>query len=102
MKTLLITGGAGYIGSHTCLNLLSNGNEIYILDSFVNSSPEVFEKIKLILNENNKFENVKLKIYKGSLKDEDLLNEIFSNASASGRPIEGVIHFASLKSVSES
>ena len=102
MKTLLITGGAGYIGSHTCLNLLSNGNEIYILDSFVNSSPEVFEKIKLILKENNKFENVKLKIYKGSLKDEDLLNEIFSNASASGRPIEGVIHFASLKSVSES
>ncbi len=103
MKTLLITGGAGYIGSHTCLSLLNDGYELYIIDSYVNSFPAVFEKIKkVILKDNNKIVNKKIKTYKGSLKDENLLNQIFSEAAALGRPIEGVIHFASLKSVSES
>ena len=45
MKNILVTGGAGYIGSHTCLLLLKKGYEVNVIDSFVNSSPKSFEKI---------------------------------------------------------
>ena len=102
MKTLLITGGAGYIGSHSCLSLLSQGYELYIIDSFCNSSPEVFDKLAYILKQENKFEKNKLNLIEGNIKQEEILEEIFAQALAKGRPIQGVIHFAGLKSVKES
>lgn len=46
MKKILVTGGAGYIGSHTCVELLNSGYELVVLDNFSNSKPEVLEKIK--------------------------------------------------------
>ena len=46
MKKILVTGGAGYIGSHTCVELLNAGYELVVLDNFSNSKPEVLEKIK--------------------------------------------------------
>ena len=49
MSSILITGGAGFIGSHTCLLLLEKGYEIFVMDSFVNSSPKSIEKVLLIL-----------------------------------------------------
>ena len=45
MKNILVTGGAGFIGSHTCLRLLEKGYEVHVIDSFVNSSPKSLEKI---------------------------------------------------------
>jgi len=102
MRTLLITGGAGYIGSHTCLCLLNHGYEIYVVDSFSNSSWEVFEKVSYILRKGNNFNKKNLNVYEGNIKDEKILEEIFSTASDKGRPIQGVVHFAGLKSVKES
>ena len=102
MQRILVTGGAGFIGSHTCLTFLKNGYEIYVLDSFINSSPKSLKRIELILkNENINIEN-KLHLYKGDLRDKEILNEIFSDALSSGSPIQGVIHFAGLKAVAES
>ena len=53
MKRILITGGTGFIGSHTCASLLENGNEVYILDSLSNSSKKSLDKIKLIFSQKN-------------------------------------------------
>ncbi len=100
MKRILITGGAGFIGSHTCLTLLENGYELYVLDSFINSSPQSLTRIEHILKDKN-IDN-KLHVYKGDLRDEERLNKIFLEATKSGDPIQGVIHFAGLKAVKES
>ena len=97
MAKLLITGGAGFIGLHTCLDLLEKNHEIIVIDSYINSSPRCFEYLKLILN-NFKFEE-KLKIICGDIRSSDLIKNVFQREFESGRPIEGVIHFAGLKSV---
>ena len=49
MNSILVTGGGGFIGSHTCLSLLENGYRIYVVDTFENSSPEALERVKKIL-----------------------------------------------------
>ena len=67
---ILVTGGAGYIGSHTCVELLENGYEIVVLDNFSNSKPKALESIKKITNKDFKF-------YEGNLIDEELLEKIF-------------------------
>ncbi len=90
MSKILVTGGAGYIGSHTVVELLNANEEIVIVDNFSNSSPEVLDKIKLITNKNFKF-------YKVDLLDEENLEKIFVE-----NDIESVIHFAGLKAVGES
>ena len=102
MIRLLITGGAGFIGSHTCVALLEKGYEIISLDSYINSSPKVYEGILQIFKNKGININNKLKIIKGDLRDKDKVNEIFREAMHNNNPIGGVIHFAGFKSVKES
>ncbi len=90
MGKILVTGGAGYIGSHTVVELLNNGEELVILDNFSNSSPESLDKIKQITNKDFKF-------YEADLLNEEEIEKIFKE-----NDIESVIHFAGLKAVGES
>lgn len=87
---ILVTGGAGFIGSHTVVELLEKGEEIIIVDNFCNSSPDVLDKIKQITNKYFKF-------YEVDLLDEENLEKVFKENN-----IESVIHFAALKAVGES
>ena len=97
---ILLTGGAGFIGSHTALLLLEKGYEVVIYDSFVNSSFNVIRAIKSYLKTD--FEKYKLKTIKGDIRDKDCLDKVFQDSIKESNPIESVIHFAGLKSVSES
>ena len=90
MGKILVTGGAGYIGSHTVVELLNNNEELVILDNFSNSSPEALDKVKQITNKDFKF-------YKADLLNEEEIEQIFKE-----NEIESVIHFAGLKAVGES
>ena len=88
--TVLVTGGAGYIGSHTCVELLNNGYEIIVVDNLSNSSVESIHRVKEITGKQFKF-------YKEDLVNYEALNKIFEENT-----IEAVIHFAGLKAVGES
>lgn len=87
---ILVTGGAGYIGSHTCVELLENGYEVVILDNLVNASPKVVDRIEELSGK-------KVTFYKGDIRDRDCLNKLFEE-----QKIDSVIHFAGLKAVGES
>ena len=87
---ILVTGGCGYIGSHTCCELLDNGYDVIIIDNLSNSKREVIDKIKEITNHDVVF-------YKGDLCDKEFVRSVFSNEK-----IDAVIHFAGLKAVGES
>lgn len=87
---ILVTGGAGYIGSHTCVELLNNNYEVIVLDNFSNSKKEVIDKIKKITNKD-------LKLYEGNMLNEDILTKIFEENN-----IDCVIDFAAYKAVGES
>ena len=87
---ILVTGCTGYIGSHTCVELLNAGYNIIGLDNFSNSKREVLDKIKEIANKDIKF-------YEGDLINKELVNRIFDE-----NKIDGVIHFAGYKAVGES
>src|SRR5665647_268246 len=87
---ILLTGGAGYIGSHTCVELLSAGFDIIILDNLSNSKRESLERVKEISGRDFKF-------YECDIRDRSGLDRIFAE-----NKIEAVIHFAGLKSVGES
>ena len=100
-KRILVTGGAGFIGSHTCLSLIENNYEIVVLDSFVNSNPLVIKRIENISKYKNDNKN-KLFLVEGDLRDKEVVNNIFEKAKSDGNPIFGVIHFAGLKAVGES
>ena len=102
MKKLLLTGGTGFIGSHTCLSLLEQKYEVLILDSCINSSAKSLNGISKILGSKNPINKSNLEFIRGDISDESLLKDIFIYASKSDKPIEGVIHFAGLKSLSES
>ena len=102
MKNILITGGAGFIGSHTCLAFLEQGFNIYVADSFVNSSKNVFEKLKNILNISFNFDEDKIKVFEGDIRNYKFLENIFFEASSNNEKIDGVVHLAGLKSVSQS
>lgn len=102
MKNILLTGGAGYIGSHTCLLLLQRGFNVIIYDSFLNSSPDSLKNVKKICNEQNHKIKGNLRIINGDICDSYKLNEVFSEAKKTDNFIDGVIHFAGLKSVRES
>ena len=88
--SILVTGGAGYIGSHTAVELLERDEELVIVDNFVNSKPEVLERIKKITGKDFKF-------YEVNILDEENLEKVFKENN-----IESVIHFAGLKAVGES
>ena len=96
MYKLLITGGCGFIGSHTCLEFLNKGYELYVLDSNINSFPDIIDRVKTISNNNN------LHFYKGDIRDRNILNKIFFDSKKTGLGIVGVIHFAGLKAVNKS
>ena len=102
MNKILVTGGSGFIGSHTCFYLLSEGYDIYVLDSLVNSSLEVLDKINKI----NNLVKIETKgnffFREGDLRDTKWLDGLFNEFEEKGIPIDSVIHFAGLKSVSES
>ncbi len=90
MSTVLVTGGAGFIGSHTSIELLNAGYDIIILDNFVNSKPESLKRIKELAGKDFKF-------YQADIRDEEALTKIFAE-----NKIDAVIHFAGLKSVPQS
>ena len=87
---ILVTGGAGFIGSHTIVELLNENNEVIVLDNFCNSKPVVLDRIKEITGKDFKF-------YEADLLDYDAIDKIFSE-----NKIDSVIHFAGLKAVGES
>ena len=87
---VLVTGGAGYIGSHTCVELLENNKEVVVLDNLSNSSEEALNRVKRITGKEVKF-------YKGDISDIVILDTIFKKEN-----IESCIHFAGLKAVGES
>ena len=87
---ILVTGGTGYIGSHTCVELLDAGYEIVIIDNLSNSKIETVDKIKEITGKDFKF-------YEGDCCNKEILKKIFSE-----NDIDAVIHFAGLKAVGES
>lgn len=87
---ILVTGGTGYIGSHTVVELLNLGKEVVVLDNFINSSPDVINKIKAITGKDFKF-------YEVDLLHREKLEKVFEENS-----ITEVIHFAGLKAVGES
>lgn len=81
----MVTGGAGFIGSHTCVELLDAGYEIAVVDNFCNSKPETLDKIKQITGKDFKF-------YEADLLCRDKVEKIFEE-----NKIDAVIHFAGLK-----
>lgn len=87
---ILVTGGTGFIGSHTCVELLNEGNDVVIIDNLYNSQADVVEKIEGITKKSVQF-------YEGDCCDESKLEEIFAN-----HKIDAVIHFAGYKAVGES
>ena len=87
---ILVTGGTGYIGSHTCVELLQAGHEAIILDNLYNSQADVVDKIAAIAGRAPVF-------YEGDMRDRAVLDNIFA-----AHKIDAVIHFASLKAVAES
>ncbi|WP_115118604.1 UDP-glucose 4-epimerase GalE [Synechococcus sp. UW105] len=95
MAHVLITGGAGFIGSHSCVVLLENGHDLLVLDNFSNSSPVALKRVQELTGRS-------LECVKGDLRDPALLQKLFADAKAAGAPIEAVIHFAGLKAVAES
>ncbi len=88
--TVLVTGGAGYIGSHTCLELLESGHQVVVIDNLCNSNPESLNRVQALTGKT-------LTFYEGDVRDEGLLRKIFAEHT-----IGCVIHFAGLKAVGES
>jgi len=90
LATVLLTGGAGYIGSHTAIELLNAGYQVVIADNFSNSSPVVLQRLATITGQ-------KIDFQEGDVRDKEFLTRLFA-----GQRIDAVIHFAALKAVGES
>lgn len=87
---VLVTGGAGYIGSHTLLELLAQGHEVCVLDNYANAAPDVLDRVRALSNRPLRDET-------GDVRDRDRLDKIMDDFAP-----EAVIHFAGLKAVGES
>ena len=87
---ILVTGGAGYIGTHTCTELLNSGYDVLVLDNYSNSSPLALDRVERITQKT-------LIRIEGDARDPDLLDQLFANY-----PFKAVIHFAGFKAVGES
>lgn len=90
MSTILVTGGAGFIGSHTCVELLEEGYDVVVIDNLCNSSKESLKRVEKITGKNVKF-------YEADIADNAVMSKIFEE-----NDIYAVIHFAGLKAVGES
>ena len=90
MAKILVTGGAGYIGSHTCVELLNARHEVIVLDNLCNSSSESLSRVEKLTKKS-------LTFVEGDIRDSQLLDQVFQQNS-----IDAVIHFAGLKAVGES
>ena len=87
---ILVTGGAGYIGSHTCVELLEKGHEVVVVDNFDNSSPVSIDRVGKITGKS-------IRLYKADVRDRATMERVFTDNA-----IDCVIHFAGLKAVGES
>lgn len=90
MKRILVTGGAGYIGTHTCVELIKKGYGVVAVDNYVNSSEESIKRVEKITGK-------EVKIYNADVRNKSALDKIFTE-----QKIDWVIHFAGLKAVGES
>jgi UDP-glucose 4-epimerase len=90
-KKILVTGGSGYIGSHTIIELINNGYEVISIDDNSRSLPNIYDKIE-------KITNIKIKSYEIDLKNEELVRKVFEE----NPDIDSIIHFAAYKSIEES
>ncbi|MEZ5266668.1 MAG: UDP-glucose 4-epimerase GalE [Acidimicrobiales bacterium] len=90
MSTVLVTGGAGFIGSHTCVELLDAGYDVVAIDNFDNSSPKALDAVQALTGK-------AVTLVEGDVSDRAVLDAVFA-----AHPIEAVIHFAALKAVGES
>ena len=102
MVNILVTGGLGYIGSHTCSKLIEKGHNIYILDSLYNSSYKVFESLQNIRELINPSKFGSLLFFHGDIRDDKFIKSVFNLSNNKNQSIEFVFHFAGLKSVYES
>lgn len=91
MSKILVTGGAGYIGSHTCIELIEAGFDVVVLDNLCNSSAESLKRVAQLVNQSE------ITFYQGDIRDAQLIEQILSEHT-----IDSVIHFAGLKAVGES
>lgn len=90
VKTILVTGGAGYIGTHTCIELIEAGYDVVVVDNYCNSSPEGLKRVEKIVGQ-------KVKVHEVDLRDKAALAGVFAQYN-----VHSVIHFAGLKAVGES
>lgn len=89
-KHILVTGGAGFIGSHTCVALAESGHDVTVVDNLSNSRRDVLDRVAEITGRRSEF-------FEGDVRDRGFLREVFAR-----RPVDAVIHFAGLKAVGES
>lgn len=92
---VLVTGGAGYIGSHTCVSLIESGYDVVVVDNLSNSDYKMVEAVVELTGKSIGF-------YEVNICDEKSLTSVFEEQISQGNPIESVVHFAALKSVGES
>ena len=88
--SILVTGGAGFIGSHTCVELLNAGYDVAVVDNLYNASEKALDRVKQITGKD-------LRFYKVDIRDKEGLNEVFDKED-----VESVIHLAGIKAVGES
>ncbi|QEK95593.1 UDP-glucose 4-epimerase GalE [Achromobacter insolitus] len=94
-KSLLVTGGAGYIGSHTLLELIKAGYKPVVFDNFSNSCAEVLSRV-------GELSGCSIDVIEGDIRDESALVRLFEARRLANEPVEAVVHFAALKAVGES
>ena len=87
---ILVTGGAGYIGTHTCVALLNAGHQVVVIDNYSNSHPQALKRVEAITGQS-------ITCFEGDVGDKTLLQRIFNQYK-----FDGVIHFAGSKAVGES
>src|SRR5690606_30629172 len=92
---VLVTGGAGYIGTHTLVELLNGGWEVLVLDNFSNSHPMPLERVKAITGRT-------FEVVEADVRDVGALDLLFGRQQAQGKPVTCVLHLAALKAVGES